>query len=37
VTKRVHGNDLLLVGPLWERTDVGRGFGVGEIRSEKEL
>lgn len=28
----VHGNDLLLVVPLRERSNVGSGLGVGEIR-----
>jgi hypothetical protein len=35
MTKRVHGNDLLSVGPLRERSDVRCGFGVGKIRSEE--
>ena len=34
MTKRVHGNNLLLVGPLREWSDVGSGFSIGKIRSE---
>ena len=37
MTKRVHGNYLLLVGPLRERTYVGCRFRVGKIRSEKNI
>jgi hypothetical protein len=32
--KGIHGNDLLLVGPLRERSDVSCGLSVGEIWSE---
>lgn len=35
VTERIHGNDLLLVGPLREWPDVYGGFSVGEVRSER--
>ena len=34
MTKRIHGNDLLLVGPLRERPDVGGWLRVGEIGSK---
>jgi hypothetical protein len=34
MTKRIHGNDLLLVGPLRERPDVCGWLGVGEIGSK---
>ena len=34
MAKRIHGNNLLLVGPLRERPDVGGWLGVGEIGSK---
>lgn len=33
VTQRIHGDNLLLVGPLGERTNVGSRLGVGKIGS----
>jgi hypothetical protein len=27
----IHGHNLLLVAPLWERTNFGSGFCVGEV------
>lgn len=35
MTKRIHRNDLLLVGPLREWSNVGGWLGIGEVGSEK--
>jgi hypothetical protein len=37
MTQRIHGHDLLLVTPLWERPKVNSGLSVGEIRSKRSV
>jgi len=34
MAKGIHRHDLLLVSPLGERTNIGSGFGVREVRAE---
>ncbi len=37
VSKRVHRNNLLLVCPLWEWSNIGSRLGVGKIRSLRDF